>query len=117
MLKRSFLPFIALAVITVFLGCDESPQSNAIATGETADGSIAVLTPEAIQKIAKEQKVCAVTGEPLGSMGDPVPVLVADKKQNTERTVLLCCESCRQELLDHTDRYLAELDEKLESAP
>ena len=52
------------------------------------------------------QKVCPVSGEPLGSMGVPVKVTVKD------RDVLLCCEGCRSAILDDPDKYLAKLEGK-----
>ncbi|MGC1273199.1 MAG: hypothetical protein WBC44_05790 [Planctomycetaceae bacterium] len=116
MLTRSFLPSFTWIALTMFLGCGETPSSATAETGDPADGSIAVLTPEAIQSLAEKQKVCAVTGEPLGSMGDPVPVLVKGENQ-AERTVLLCCESCREELLGNTEKYLAQLDARSKPTP
>jgi hypothetical protein len=44
------------------------------------------------QALAAKQKVCPVTGKPLGSMGTPVRVVVAGK------TVLVCCEGCEERL-------------------
>jgi hypothetical protein len=55
--------------------------------------------------IAK-QKICPVTGAPLGSMGNPVKVVVKD------RTVFLCCAGCKAKFLAATDTYLKKLDEK-----
>ena len=59
---------------------------------------------EADRAIAEKQKICPVSGEPLGSMGVPVKVTVKD------RGVLLCCEGCRTAILDDPDTYLAKLD-------
>jgi YHS domain-containing protein len=49
------------------------------------------LPPTAEQSRATaiaDQKVCPVSGEPLGSMGDPVPVTVGDQ------TIYVCCIGC-----------------------
>jgi hypothetical protein len=47
--------------------------------------------PQADQKAALAQGVCAVGGEPLGSMGVPIR-MTADG-----RTVFLCCKGCEPE--------------------
>lgn len=52
--------------------------------------------------IAK-QKLCPVTGEPLGSMGKPVKVDVAG------RTVFICCKACTKPLLASPTEHLAKL--------
>ena len=49
------------------------------------------------------QKLCPVTGEPLGSMGAPVRVAVAGK------AVFVCCKGCEKPLLRSPAEYLARL--------
>jgi hypothetical protein len=49
--------------------------------------NIAKLAPED-QKLAIAQRLCPVTGEPLGSMGVPLKVELAGTK------VFLCCKAC-----------------------
>lgn len=49
--------------------------------------NIAKLTPED-QKLAIAQRLCPVTGEPLGSMGMPIKIELAGTK------VFLCCKAC-----------------------
>lgn len=56
------------------------------------------------------QQFCPVTEKPLGSMGTPLAVEVDDQ------TVYICCEGCRQPLLDEPQRYLDKLDELKASA-
>ena len=48
-----------------------------------------------------EVAVCPVSGEKLGSMGDPITVQVKGQ------TVKLCCEGCKSKLLADPDKYLA----------
>jgi hypothetical protein len=55
--------------------------------------------------IAK-QKVCPVTGEPLGSMGEPFKVVV------NGRTVFLCCKGCEKKLRKDPEKYFKILDGK-----
>ncbi|HUT89446.1 MAG TPA: hypothetical protein VMY37_08115 [Thermoguttaceae bacterium] len=126
----SLLAGIAAVCVTVGLsGCaktvDSSPQTaqpashaghdhdadqqhgennQAAEAGEYAE--VLAKLSEADRAIAVKQKVCPVSGEPLGSMGVPVKVTVKD------RDVLLCCEGCKTAILDDPDTYLAKLDGK-----
>jgi hypothetical protein len=70
--------------------------------GEQAE-ALAGLSAED-RALAEKQKICPVSGQPLGSMGVPVKVTVKD------RDVLLCCEGCRGSIVDDPDTYLAKLD-------
>jgi Cu(I)/Ag(I) efflux system membrane fusion protein len=54
------------------------------------------LTPE-------EQRICLVTNAKLGSMGDPVPVMLQGHR------VWICCEGCEAKLRDHASEYLERL--------
>ena len=54
--------------------------------------------------LADVQKLCPVTGKPLGSMGTPLLVKVKG------RSVLVCCEACEGPLAKSPDKYLAKLD-------
>ena len=82
-------------------------KCSSLARKQIEAGAIGVCVAklsEADRAIADAQKVCPVTGEPLGSMGVPVKVTVKD------RDVLLCCEGCKSAILDDPDTYLAKLD-------
>jgi hypothetical protein len=107
MLKTCFAITLGLLAAATFFGCGETPQP----AEETAshDSGGVQMTEAEIKSLADEQQVCAVTGEPLGSMGLPVPVRVTDSK-GERHTVLLCCESCREELLQNPDEHLAKLN-------
>jgi Cu(I)/Ag(I) efflux system membrane fusion protein len=50
-----------------------------------------------------EQEVCPVTEARLGSMGEPIPVMVRGIE------VWICCAGCEAKLRDQPDRYLARL--------
>jgi hypothetical protein len=60
--------------------------------------------PEPDRALAVKQKICPVSGEPLGSMGKPVKLTVKD------RTVFLCCSGCEAAIKKDPDKYLAKLD-------
>lgn len=57
------------------------------------------LSPED-QKLALKQVSCPVTGEPLGSMGPPVKVIVEGQP------VFLCCVGCEMEAQEHAEETL-----------
>ncbi len=59
--------------------------------------------PPADQRLAEAQAVCPITGEPLGSMGVPVKVMVAGTP------IFLCCQSCEREVRDHPEKVLEKL--------
>ncbi len=60
--------------------------------------------------LAERQRVCPVTLFALGSMGVP------PKAEVEGRTVFLCCEGCREALLDEPAKYLAMLSEGSQSS-
>jgi hypothetical protein len=70
--------------------------------GTGGDGSQEKLSPTDQQLIAK-QKICPVTGEPLGSMGTPVRVVLEGKP------VFICCKGCESELRSNPKQYLSKL--------
>lgn len=78
-------------------------QTSEAAGGEYAE-ALAKLSPED-QALAEKQKVCPVSGEPLGSMGTPVKITVKD------REVFLCCSGCEDAIKKEPDKYLAKLPE------
>lgn len=102
---------IVSAVADWLGGCDspDDAKSNGAHddhAGHPHDGEIeqnlAKLSAEDRQA-AEKQKNCPVTDEPLGSMGKPMIVDVQG------RSVFICCESCRDELLKNSTKYLAKL--------
>jgi YHS domain-containing protein len=53
--------------------------------------------------LAEKQKVCPVSGEPLGAMGAPKKISIAG------RDVFICCEGCEKPLKSEPEKYLAKL--------
>ena len=51
----------------------------------------------------EQQKVCPVSGQPLGSMGKPYKVTVNGQE------VLLCCQGCERGIKENPEKYLAKL--------
>jgi len=64
--------------------------------------SFASLSPED-RELATKQKVCPISGDPLGLMGTPIKVDVEG------HTVFICCPSCKDPLLEEPDKYLVKL--------
>lgn len=55
------------------------------------------------QKMAaaiEAQKVCPVSGQPLGAMGKPIAVAAGD------RTIYVCCEGCIESVQEEPEKYL-----------
>ncbi len=74
----------------------EEPQSE-------IDRELAKLSG-ADRALAESQKVCPVSGEPLGSMGAPIKVTVEG------RSLFVCCEGCVEDAKKNFDDYIAKLD-------
>jgi hypothetical protein len=70
------------------------------------DKAMAELSPED-RALAETQKICPVSDQPLGSMGQPIKVTVNGQH------VFVCCEACIDELKANFDKFV----DKLESKP
>jgi hypothetical protein len=82
-------------------------QTAAPANGEESmsaevQAALASLSAED-RAAALKQKICPVSGGPLGSMGAPIKVAVAG------HIVFICCEHCEQPLKDDAETHLAKI--------
>jgi Cu(I)/Ag(I) efflux system membrane fusion protein len=77
---------------------DDAPSPEVLA-------SLSKLSDED-QGLAERQRVCPVTMFALGSMGTP------PKVELDGQTVFLCCEGCREAVLEEPEKYLAILAER-----
>lgn len=59
--------------------------------------------------LAERQRICPVTKYPLGSMGTPPKVDIDG------RIVFICCEGCREALINDVEKYMRVLEEGQES--
>ncbi len=57
------------------------------------------------KKLIDAQGYCPISKEKLGSMGDPVKIMIQDQP------VFLCCEHCKKDALAHPEKTLAALEE------
>ena len=126
-MKRSFTAALALVLLslTTLPGCGEkaattsttaSTTTTPSAAGDAADAATdtpaaaeeaAVSLSEADRQAIAAQKICPVSDEELGSMGDPIKVTVDGKD------IYVCCDACVEEVKNDFAKYLA----KLEAAP
>lgn len=111
--ERCFLFAVLTGCALSFAGCGggtatPAPEETAVTDEHVHDGEVeaalAQLAPED-RALAEAQKVCAVSGEPLGSMGKPIVVEHQGKK------VLLCCEGCRGAFEADPETYVAKVEE------
>jgi hypothetical protein len=104
------LGFIALAVA----GCGSNNQPAQVehhgddrahdADEKERQESFAKLSPED-RALAEAQGYCAVTSEPLGSMGPPLKLVVNDQ------AVFICCKGCESSAKSNPDKTLAKVAE------
>ena len=82
-------PVFTLAIMALFatttLAQTKTPPGH---QRQSAEAGKSMLTPADHLQVAV-QKICPVTGEALGSMGDPLKVLVG------EQVAYLCCQGCQ----------------------
>jgi Cu(I)/Ag(I) efflux system membrane fusion protein len=88
---------------------DSPPQVSPAPTEEEMQNIERALEKlsEEDRTLARRQQICPVAEMPLGSMGTPIKVNVSGK------TVFICCEGCRQRLLDEPVKYLSKLPEEM----
>lgn len=111
---------VAAAALLPLVGCAEKKPADAKSEAPAAaaaeekstsamegmsdvEKSLADLSAED-QKLAIAQKVCPVSGEPLGSMGTPIKVTVGDE------SAFVCCDGCVEELKKNFDKLTAKLE-------
>jgi hypothetical protein len=111
----SVLGFVTL-LSGILLGCGE--KDAAVAPGEmpAADAGASAIEKALASLSAEDRELvvmmgdCPVSGEPLGSMGTPLKVTKGD------RSLFICCESCRELAEKNFDDYIAKIDAKKAAA-
>jgi hypothetical protein len=100
--------FLALMfAIALATGCNQSTPTPSAAKEENADkvkAALDKLSPED-RALAEEQKYCPDSGEPLGSMGAPIKVMVKGQP------VFVCCGGCKDGVLKDPDATLKKVEE------
>jgi hypothetical protein len=106
------LGLLTLAVALFAAGCGGTsdskrtagPDGGTQAESTQAKANLAKLGTED-RKLAEAQKVCPVTGEPLGEMGTPVKIEVGGQP------VFLCCDMCEKKARADPGKTLAKVRE------
>ncbi|MEW4488633.1 hypothetical protein AB1L42_11155 [Thalassoglobus sp. JC818] len=105
----------SLAILAVFSGlilsasgCAEkqAESPNAATEQSNSEESATEELTAADRALIEAQVVCPVGGGELGSMGTPVKVMVEGEP------IFICCESCREPLLETPDKYLPRIEEE-----
>lgn len=65
-----------------------------------ATATIPLTAAQQVAAAIQAQKVCPVSGQPLGGMGKPIPVTIDD------RTVYVCCAGCIDAVKENPTKYL-----------
>jgi hypothetical protein len=111
---RFAIPTVLVAAsLLIWAGCNAKQESaepaatDAAVTADTSaepdvEGELSKLSEED-RKLAMAQKVCPVSGEPLGSMGVPIKITVGGK------SLFVCCEGCEQDAKTNFDEYFAKI--------
>ncbi|MHB8865993.1 MAG: hypothetical protein ACYC6N_26730 [Pirellulaceae bacterium] len=109
-LAIGLLSFLASSVMSGGQEQHPGPQNGSpvVASGDASPPAAAKQTDS---ELIEKQKTCPVSDQPLGSMGEPVKVVVKG------RTVFLCCAGCKPKLVADPDKYLKALDEKKSQLP
>lgn len=100
----------ALLGLLAAAGCHErSPDAapkaaDAPAAAEAGASAALADLPAEDRPLAQAQRLCPVTGEPLGEMGTPVKVSLKGQ------TVFLCCDGCKEKAARNPDKTLAAVE-------
>lgn len=122
-LSRIWLNFLQVALVSgalAVVGCEGQPAAGPLpksgdehatvkhehAHKDTTqfDANLAKLDA-ADQPLAKAQGYCAVTSEPLGSMGKPLKLILNDQP------VFICCKGCERRAHANPEKTLAKAAE------
>ena len=102
-MMRNFILLLGAGVLAA-AGCTDTSTPTGDAGRSKIQSALDKLSPED-RAIAEKQQKCPVTGEPLGSMGTPIKVMVKDKP------VFICCKACQKKVEDNPDEMLKKVEE------
>lgn len=99
----SLLGPLAAFCVLALAGCAQDRTSHAGMSGNHDYSNVAVARQPAAENGNRviQNKLCPVMGEPLGSMGEPVPVTVAGE------TLFVCCRGCVKKVKADPAKYFA----------
>jgi YHS domain-containing protein len=82
-------------------GCVDTVKANPAKYAAGRPDITVTSATEADAPLIARQRVCPVMDEPLGSMGQPIKVMVGDKP------IFLCCKGCIKKIQAEPAKYLA----------
>ena len=107
----------------VFAGDEPMPDGtvmeHAMPTGDAVDGGMMgdVMTDDQMADDAAEgevvnfgNKICPISGEKVGEMGEVVSVEYNGKSYN------LCCAMCKKDFLKDPEKYIQKMTEQMKDA-
>jgi len=111
----SFSPALAMLLAPLLAGCgsrtDEAevqpPPVRVDSFSEKQTEGILLLEEDSDRVAARQQGICPVSGEPLGSMGKPIKLTVEG------REVFICCAGCEDTLREDPEKHFSILDRDL----
>lgn len=108
-MKQHFLPLLAaiLLLATPLLAAD---------TGTLLPASAADAAWLEKARAAYPLKVCVVSEEALGSMGDS-PERIYRVKGQPDRLVIFCCEGCEDDFKSEPAQFLKKIDAAAKASP
>ncbi len=87
-------------------GCETCAAKSAGQKPDSAKIKEAIAAlPAEDRSAAEKQQTCPVSDAALGAMGKPPKITVQ------ERDVFLCCEACKEAVMNDPEKYLAKLAE------
>lgn len=109
MTNSGFLRVASVLSLGLFLvGCGSAQNGAPIAStdrhSDEQQANFAKLS-DADRALAEAQGYCAVTAEPLGSMGPPIQLIV------NEQPVFVCCKGCEKKAKSDPEKTLAKVAE------
>ncbi|GAB4327549.1 MAG: hypothetical protein Kow0074_22950 [Candidatus Zixiibacteriota bacterium] len=103
-LKLLTTGLVAAAAVALLIGCGSEQSQTETTTQQQTEPATQAQTTDAATVKAYPLDYCLVSGEKLGSMGDPV-VKVYDGRE-----VKFCCRMCVSDFEANQAVYLAKLD-------
>lgn len=99
-----FTRLLAVTASVLCLAASAAAQTTTTAIA-ASDASTTSSDSSTTSSVPAGEDVCIVSGEKLGSMGEPVTI------EHNGRTVRFCCKSCVKQFQENPDEYLKKLDE------
>lgn len=103
-LSTLVIAMVGMLASSVIAAQQSTAESRATAVASHDASTLAAAKKPTDKELIERQKICPVSDQPLGSMGEPVKVVVKG------RTVFLCCAGCKKKLMADPDKYLKKLD-------